>query len=120
MTDAQKVLRDTGRRALITFGYAGPEDDEWLPMAVTSREMLQVERQVKGFTANGFFKDVSITGLYRILFVVLRMRGGRELPPDFEAFVDTFDVKFGDPTRTDDGDDEDESESEVDPTQPAA
>lgn len=111
------------RRALIEFAYAAAEDEQWSTLAVTSQEMLAVERQVKGFTANTFFTNVSVSGLYRIAHVVLRVRGLVERTMTFDDFVEGYDVKLG----PDNGDpqierdeDEDEPGSEADPTQPTA
>lgn len=117
-------------RALITFGIAqGDADLE--PLSVSSREMLQCERQWKGFTAQDFFASVSITNLYKVAFVVLRMRGDERVPKGtaFEAFVDEWTVSLGDPTPPAPADgfidldldlDTDEPGSEADPTGPAA
>lgn len=119
-------------RALITFGIAqGDADLEAL--SVTSREMLQCERQWKGFTAQDFFASVSITNLYKVAFVVLRMRGDERVPKGtaFEAFVDEWTVSLGDPTPAepadgfidldlDPADEDNGTGSEVDPTDPAA
>lgn len=120
-------------RALITFGVA-KGDAELEALSVTSREMLQSERQWKGFTAQEFFASVSITNLYKVAYVVLRMRRDERVAPGttFEMFVDEWTVSLGDPTpaepsdafidldveRDDQGDDE--ASGEVDPTGPAA
>jgi hypothetical protein len=115
-------------RALITFGIAqGDADLE--PLSVSSREMLQCERQWKGFTAQDFFATVSITNLYKVGFVVLRMRGDERIRKGltFDEFVDEWSVSLGDPTPTsptDDGfidlDPESEATGEATPTEPAA
>lgn len=109
-------------RALIRFSYAHESDDEWTGIEVGSREMLAVERQVKGFTANSFFADITVTGLYHIAHVVLRARGTIERSVTFDDFVTSYDVRFKHPD--DDavpaGDDDDETGSEADPTQPTA
>lgn len=113
----------TGRvRSLIDFAYAHETDDEWTTISVTSREMLAVERAVKGFTANTFFANVSVGGLYRVAHVVLKHRGEIDKTLPFEEFVDTYDVKFGAaPSDAESGeDDQDETGSEADPTRPAA
>lgn len=109
------------RRSLIVFGYAHEDDEQWSALEVTSREMLAVERQVKGFSANAFFTNVSVEGLYRIAYVVLRVRGDLPAKTLYEDFVSTYDVKFGDPTQPADSDDQDSDDgSEVDPTIPTA
>lgn len=111
-------------RALITFGYAHVDDDDWSALAVSSREMMAVERQTKGFTANSFFTDVSISGLYRIAYVVLKVRGEVDKAVSFDLFVDTYDVKLRDPSAPEDeasdDDEDDETGSEADPTHAAA
>jgi len=110
-------------RALIEFAYAHADADEWSNLAVSSREVLAVERQVKGFTANTFFANVSVGGLYRIAHVVLRLRGEVDKAVTFDEFVESHDVKFG-PAPSEGGEPSDESDdetgSEADPTQPAA
>jgi hypothetical protein len=113
-------------RALITFGIA-PGEAELEPLSVTSREMLQCERQWKGFTAQEFFASVSITNLYKVAFVVLRMRQDERVPKGttFDEFVDEWFVSLGDPTppKASDGFldlDPDETGVEADPTAPAA
>lgn len=114
------------KRSLIEFSYAHNEDEEWTTLAVTSREMLAVERSVKGFTAQSFFGSVTISGLYRVAHVALRLRGDVEATMTFDQFVEAYDVKFG-PAATDqpDGDTDSEDEDDepgtpADPTQPAA
>lgn len=112
-------------RALIEFAYAAETDDEWSTLRVTSREMLAVERTVKGFTANSFFADVSVAGLYRIAWVVLRLRETIDKTVTFDEFTNTHDVKFGaapvEGTGDSPNDDEsDEVGSEADPTRPTA
>jgi hypothetical protein len=115
-------------RALIEFSYAASEDEEWTTLAVTSREMLAVERAIKGFTANSFFADVSVRGLYQVALVVLRVRGVIERAVTFDQFVEGYDVKFGPaPSEATEGEpgesDEDESDetgSGADPTRPIA
>lgn len=107
------------KRSILEFAYAYESDDEWSTLAVTSREMLAVERAVKGFTANSFFKDVTVGGLYRIAHVVLRLRGAIDVTTTFDQFVDTHDVRFastdsGEPDKGDD--DDDEVGSEANPT----
>lgn len=114
-------------RALITFGIARG-DDELEPLSVSSREMLQCERQWKGFTAQEFFASVSITNLYKVAFVVLRMRADERVPKGtpFEEFVDEWFVSLGDPTPASpadgfiDLDPESEATGEAVPTEPAA
>lgn len=109
-------------RALIEFAYAAEDDEEWTTLAVSSREMLAVERTVKGFTANSFFADVSVGGLYRVAHVVLRLRGTIDKGVTFDQFVELYDVKFG-PSPVDEQRERDEDEaepgSEADPTRPA-
>lgn len=111
-------------RALIRFSYALADADEWTGIEVTSREIMAVERRIKGFTANGFFSDITVTGLYQIAYTALGMRGG--LAPDvrtFDAFVEAYDVRFKHPDEVAApaaGDEDDETGSEADPTQPTA
>lgn len=109
-------------RAILEFSYAHDDDDEWTTLSVVSREMLAVERQVKGFTANTFFANVSVGGLYRVAYVVLKVRGDLDKALTFDQFVESHDVKFGAaPGEATEADDEaDEVGSEVDPTRPAA
>jgi hypothetical protein len=113
----------TRKRSLIEFSYAAEEDDEWTTLAVTSREMLAVERTVKGFTAQTFFASVTVQGLYRVAHVVLRLRGTIAKEVTFEEFVAAYDVKFGsaEPAPGEDDDEErDETGIGADPTEPAA
>lgn len=110
-------------RALITFGVAHIDAPDWSSLAVTSREMMAVERQTKGFTANGFFTNVSISGLYRIAYVVLKVRGQLDKAITFDEFVEQYDVKLRDPSADDvpaPGDDEDDEQIGADPTDTAA
>lgn len=108
------------KRSILEFAYAHEADDEWSTLAVTSREMLAVERAVKGFTANSFFKDVTVGGLYRIAHVVLRLRGAVDVTTTFDQFVETHDVRFAstEPAQPNEGDDDDDDEvgSEANPT----
>lgn len=115
MTGAGQVtLRPS--RSLITFGYAHQDDEQFSALAVSSREMLTVERSVKGFSANTFFTNVTIEALYRVAFVVLKARGDIDRAMPYDQFVDTYDVSPQDPTkRGDDKTDEDDG-PEVDPT----
>lgn len=118
------------QRSMITFGYAPADsDDEWIPLAVNSRDMLLVEQTVKGFSAQSFFSDMSVRNLYRIAFVLLKRDGVIERTTTFDQFVAAYDVVLRNPTLpepkqpgTDDGaDDEfadDEIGSEADPTEP--
>jgi hypothetical protein len=111
------------KRAILEFAYAHEDADEWTTLSVTSREMLAVERAVKGFTANTFFANVSVGGLYRIAHVVLKVRGDLDRAVTFDEFVETHDVKFGADqaaTASDEGDQDDDTGSEADPTPPAA
>lgn len=113
----------TRKRALIEFSYAPVEADEWSNLDVTSREMLAVERSVKGFTAQSFFGSVSMTGLYRVAHVVLRLRGEVDKGVTFDEFVEAYDVKFGPATPPAEGESDDEGDetgSEANPTPPAA
>lgn len=115
-------------RALIVFGVQLGEDGELEPLAVTSREMLQCERQWKGFNAQEFFGNVSILNLYKVAYVVLRFRGDERVPRGmtFDDFIDEWSVSLGDPrTQSQPGDGEfvdepDEVGSEANPTAPAA
>lgn len=108
-------------RALIEFAYAHQDAEEWSNLAVTSREMLAVERQVKGFTANSFFANVTVGGVYQMAYVILKLRGEVERTVTFDEFVESHDVKLGPERASEDGaGDEDETGSEADPTQPAA
>jgi hypothetical protein len=104
------------KRSLIDFAYAREVDDEWTTLSITSREMLAVERAVKGFTAQQFFASVTVTGLYRVAYVVLRLRGVVDASTTFDQFTDSHDVKFGPaPSNTAEGSDtsEDDEEDEV-------
>jgi hypothetical protein len=123
MTEPDGTLGDRRKRELIAFGYAHEDDETWSRMAVTSREMLGVERQTKGFSANTFFTNVTVEGLYRVAYVVLKIRGGLPKTVPYDEFVNTHDVRFRDPAEPDSapgdgdqGDDDDETGSEVDPT----
>lgn len=86
--------------AVSVFGVA-EGDGEFERLAVTSREMLQVERSYRGFSAQAYFKDVTIENLYKVAYVVLRMRGRIETVknggPTYEEFVDGWSVMLNDP-----------------------
>ena len=74
-------------------------DDEFERLAVTSRELMQVERSFKGFSAQSFFQTVTIENLYRVAFIVLRMRKDERLDPKikYEDFCDEWSVSPSDP-----------------------
>jgi hypothetical protein len=119
VNDDGNTVERVPRRALITFGYAHEDDVDWSAMAVSSREMLAVERQTKGFSANSFFTNVSTEGLYRVAFVVLKVRGDLPKTVSYDEFIATHDVSFSDPTKTE-ASASDDDPSEVDPTNPTA
>lgn len=115
------------KRSMITFGYAPADsDDDWIPLAVGSRDMLLVEQSLKGFSANSFFSDMSVRNLYRVAYVLLKRDGVIERTMTFDQFVEAYDVVMRDPTQPLPGqapavdDDEDETGSEADPTIPTA
>lgn len=83
---------------ILKFGVA-EGDGEWMLLAVTSRELLQVERTVKGFATAAFMQDVKLEGLYRIAHVVLRMRGAVPTGKTFDEFIDEWSVDMNDPTQ---------------------
>lgn len=83
-------------RAILTFGIA-EGDEDFRPLSVTSREMLQVERTVKGFATVEFLQQVTIEGLYRTAWVVLRMRGDVDMAVKFDEFIDAWSVSLADP-----------------------
>src|SRR5262245_16781669 len=83
-------------RAILTFGVA-EGDEDLRPLSVTSREMLQVERTVKGFATVEFLQTVTIEGLYRTAWVVLRMRGEIEMSVKYDEFIDGWSVSLADP-----------------------
>lgn len=123
MTDEQPAETGTAERrsrALIRFGYAHEDDATWSLMAPTSREILAVERQTKGFSANTFFTNITVEGLYRVAYVVLKVRGSLPKGLSYDEFVNTHDVQFRDPEPPADAPDapggDDETGDEVDPT----
>jgi len=113
-------------RALSTFGYAlADSDDDWSPLAVTSRDMLFVEQHVKGFTAQGFFTNVTLANLYRVAYVLFKRDGVVERTTTFDEFVALYDIVPRDPTQPTPGEDDESgsetvNENEVDPTIPTA
>jgi len=74
-------------------------DDEFETLAVTSRELMQVERTYKGFSAQSFFQTVTMENLYRVAYVVLKMRGDERVDSKmrYEDFVDAWSVMPSDP-----------------------
>lgn len=83
-------------RAIVTFGVA-EGDEDFRALSVTSRELLQVERTVKGFATQEFLQRVTIEGLYRVAWVVLRHRGEVEAAVKFDQFIDDWSVTLSDP-----------------------
>ncbi len=72
-------------------------DGEFERLAVTSRELMQVERSYKGFSAQSFFQTVTMENLYRVAFVVLKMRGRLDAKAKFDEFIEAWSVSPTDP-----------------------
>ena len=104
-------------KAMWVVQIAKADDDEYTRVDVTAREMLKVERQVKGFTVAAFFRSINLIQVYRVLFIVLTNRG--ELPEGMTLaqFEDTYDVSLRDPDEETSEDSENDDASGVDPTQ---
>jgi hypothetical protein len=87
-------------RAILTFGIA-EGDGEYETLAVTSREMMQVELRTKQWNTTEFFQNISITGLYRVAYIVLGVRGRIEVKGEnavsFDDFADSWSVTLNDP-----------------------
>lgn len=86
-------------RTMLTFGIARG-DDELESLAVTSRDMLQVERTVKGFATAEVLQRVTIEALYRIAYATLRRQGRVEADVKYEEFVNEWSVSLDDPAKS--------------------
>jgi hypothetical protein len=84
------------KHSLIAFGVAQGEG-EMERLAVTSREMLQVERTQRGFATQQFLSNITMDGLYKVAYVALRSRGRIDQSVKFDDFVDGWSITMSDP-----------------------
>ena len=97
----------------IQFGRVDSEED-FGDLEITSRDVLQLERRVKGLTVKSFLQDLSVGNVYHAAFIAARRLGIIDLELTLREFEDQFDITM----RADDDDDEDDNgmEGEADPT----
>lgn len=98
-------------KAMLTIRCGRVDSEEELALLdITSRDVLQLERRVKGLTVKSFLQDLAMSNVYHAAFIASRRLDLIDPELTLREFEEEFDITMRDES------DDDDMEGEPDPT----
>lgn len=97
------------RKGLLDLRIARADSDELESLSITSRDVVQLERRVKGVTMSSFLKDLSLVNCYHAAFLAMRREARISDTMTLAEFEAAFDLDLRDPDEGNESSDDDET-----------